>query len=542
MPALPAFLRPRLSANALMFITALWLTVLCNQRLWGLIWAVPMEGGIALWLFRALMAALIFAFALGLMLPLSFRGALKPWLIALLLMSASANVLTVDFGAVADRHAIASVFETDQREAGEMMSAWVLTRIFLLGVLPALFVVLARLEWQPFRQELRARWKPLLLVVAPITLAITLAGQQVIPFVRNHPEARYLTLPFSVLSAIRGHLRHTFKTTPPHQVIGEDARLLHPANAGDKPRVLVVVVGESARSESFAFDGYARDTNPALAKLPVVFFGRVQSCGTNTATSLPCMFSDLGRKDYDQHIANHRDNALDLLQRAGWQVEWFDNNTGSKKVASRVAESGWQSRPDPRWCGANGCHDGLLQHYLAERIGRIERDTVIVLHMLGSHGPAYYERYPQDLARFLPECRSTQLQSCSREAILNSYDNTIAYTDHVLAAMIQILDGSPGIDAALLYISDHGESTGEKGLYLHGAPYAFAPEQQTRVPMIAWASPRYAARIGLDMQCLKAKRNGQYAHDHFFDTLLGLADVSSNAQHAALDISHDCRK
>ncbi|PJK07486.1 phosphoethanolamine transferase [Lysobacteraceae bacterium NML120232] len=542
MPALPAFLRPRLSANVLMLFTALWLTVFCNQRLWGMIWAVPMESALSLWLFRALMAALIFAFALGLMLPLSFRGLLKPWLVILLLMSASANVLTVDFGAVADRHAIASVFETDQREAQEMMSAWVLTRIFLLGVLPAIFIALTRIQWQPFKQELLARWKPLLLVVAPIILAITLAGQQVIPFVRNHPEARYLTLPFSVLSAIRSHLQHTFKTTPPHQRIGEDAHQLHPTATGEKPRVLVVVVGESARSESFALAGYPRDTNPALGKLPVLFFANVQSCGTNTATSLPCMFSDLGRENYQQRIANHRDNALDILQRAGWQVEWFDNNTGSKKVAARISESGWESRPDPRWCIENGCHDGLLQQYLTERLAHIERDTVIVLHMLGSHGPAYYQRYPQDFARFLPECRSTQLQSCSREAILNTYDNTIAYTDHVLAAMIQTLDNSADIDGALLYVSDHGESTGEKGLYLHGAPYALAPEQQTRVPMLIWASPHYAQRIGLDMRCLAAKQDGQYSHDHFFDTLLGLGDIGSNAQRSALDISHDCRR
>lgn len=525
-----------------MLLTALWIVLLCNQRLWGLILAVPFDSTLAGLAFRGLMAALLLAFALFLMLPLSFRGVLKPWLMLLLLFSASANVLTVDFGAVVDRHAIASVFETDRREAGEMMSAWVLTRIALLGVLPALLLAWVRIDWQPFARELLSRWKPLLLTLAPVALAITLAGQQVIPFVRNHPEVRYLTLPFSVLSAIRGHLKHTLEGEPVHVPIGEDAHRLPRLGGSAKPRVLVLVVGESARAESFALDGYPRNTNPELARLPVLYFGQVQSCGTNTATSLPCMFSDLGRENYNQRVANYRDNALDLLARAGWQVEWFDNNTGSKRVAERVKERQWSEQPDPRWCDADGCHDGILVDVLKTRLAEVKADTVIVLHMLGSHGPAYYARYPQDFARFQPECRSTQLQSCPREAILNSYDNTILYTDHVLAQLIHALQQDAAIDGALLYVSDHGESTGEKGLYLHGAPYAFAPAQQTRVPMILWASPAYAADSGLDLACLQGKTRNPYSHDHVFDTVLGLAHVASRAQRPALDITHDCRK
>lgn len=524
-----------------MILAALWITVLCNQRLWGLILAVPFDSALAGLAFRGLMALLIAAFALFLMLPLSFRGALKPWLIVLLLFSASANVLTADFGAVADRHAIASVFETDRREAGEMMSAWVLTRIALLGVLPALLVLWVRLGWQPFARELLSRWKPVLLTLAPVAIAITLAGQQVIPFVRNHPEVRYLTLPFSVLSGIRGHLKHSLEGERVHVRIGEDAQRLPRLGGTEKPRVLVLVVGESARAESFAFDGYPRDTNPALAKLPVLYFGQVQSCGTNTATSLPCMFSDLGRENYSQRVANYRDNALDLLARAGWQVEWFDNNTGSKRVAERVKESHWQAQPDPRWCDEEGCLDEILVDVLKKRLATVKADTVIALHMLGSHGPAYYARYPEAFARFQPECRSTQLQRCPREAIVNSYDNTILYTDHVLAQLIHALEAAGHVDAALLYVSDHGESTGEKGLYLHGAPYAFAPVQQTRVPMMLWASDAYAAGNGLDMACLRQKTGQALSHDHFFDTVLGLAHVASRAQRPALDITHGCR-
>ncbi|RMH88117.1 phosphoethanolamine--lipid A transferase [Lysobacter pythonis] len=540
MPDLRRF-RPTLSANAVMALAALWMTLFSNQRLWGLIYAAPFDSPLSTWLFRAVMAALVFAFALMMILPFSFKGALKPWLAFLLVAAASANVLTVDFGAVADRHAIASVFETDRREAGEMMSPWVLARIFATGVLPALLVFWTKIAWKPFGRELLARWKPLAGVIAPIAIAIAGFGQQVIPFVRNHPPVRYLTLPFSTLSASAGYLQHAVEGNRPHTQIGPDARRVHGAEAGRKPRVLVVVVGESARSESFALDGYARDTTPELAKLPVLFFGNIASCGTNTATSLPCMFSDLVRGNYRQKVANTRDNALDLLARAGWQVEWIDNNTGSKKVATRVKETPVMSSTDSRWCVKEGCHDELLVDKLQKRLTDIGQDTVIVLHTLGSHGPAYYARYPQAFARFQPECRSTQLQRCARQSIVNTYDNSILYTDHVLARMIDALQADTAIDPTLLYLSDHGESTGEKGLYLHGAPYAFAPSQQTRVPMILWVSPGYAKGIGLDLDCLAGKTGGTYSHDNFFDSLLGFGDVASDAQRAQLDITRSCR-
>lgn len=532
--------RPRLSANAIAMLAAGWMTLLCNQRLWSLIHASPAESLAQGLLFKAVMGGVVFAMALALILPFSVKGAFKPWLALLLVIAASANVLTVDFGAVADRHAIASVFETDRREAGEMMSAWVLARIFALGVLPALLVFWTRIEWKPFWRELLSRWKPVLAVLAPFAIAILGFGQQAIPFARNHPEARYLTLPFSAVAGVLGYIQHSIEGNRPHVQIGLDAR--HAPDPDDVPRLLVLVVGESARAESFSLAGYPRDTNPELSKLPIAFFGDVASCGTNTATSLPCMFSDLGRADYDQKVANKRDNAIDLLARAGWKIEWIDNNASSKKVAARIGEEGVMNRRDLRWCLADGCQDGMLVEMVRERIGKVSADSVIVLHSLGSHGPAYYARYPSEFARFKPECRSTDLQSCSREAIVNTYDNTIAYTDHVLGQLIRMLQADARVDGALLYISDHGESTGEHGLYLHGAPYAIAPGQQTRVPMLMWASDLYARDTGIDMACLRAKGSGEYSHDNFFDTLLGFAGVESAAERPALDITRSCRR
>lgn len=96
-------------------------------------------------------------------------------------------------------------------------------------------------------------------------------------------------------------------------------------------------------------------------------------------------------------------------------------------------------------------------------------------------------------------------------------------------------------DTALIYVSDHGESLGENGIFLHGIPYAIAPEVQTRVPMVMWFSPGYLADFSLDLPCLRARAGRPAAHDHLFHSVLGLLDVRTQAYQASLDLSLECR-
>lgn len=99
-----------------------------------------------------------------------------------------------------------------------------------------------------------------------------------------------------------------------------------------------------------------------------------------------------------------------------------------------------------------------------------------MLHQKGNHGPAYYRRYPPAFERFTPVCTTNQLNECSREAIVNAYDNAILYTDAFLAQVIALLKkNDPHFETAMIYMGDHGESLGEQGIYLHGLPYAMAP-------------------------------------------------------------------
>jgi lipid A ethanolaminephosphotransferase len=161
---------------------------------------------------------------------------------------------------------------------------------------------------------------------------------------------------------------------------------------------------------------------------------------------------------------------------------------------------------------------------------------------MGSHGPAYYKRVPDAFKKFQPECKSNALQECSREQVVNSFDNTILYTDHFLGQAIQWLKKSETTSApAMLYVSDHGESLGENNLYLHGLPYRVAPDVQKRVPWITWWSPQFEKQTGLSRTCLQNKVQMPLTHDNYFHSVLGLLNVSTADYQAKLDVHADCR-
>ena len=532
--------RPALRANTLLLLAALFLLLAANGRFWQV--ALPLApAGLAGAGFVLAIGTLLLVLTSIVLLPLSFKPLFKPWLLFVLFAAAAAAYFMDHYGVVVDRFAIQSVAETDVGEGAEWLSWKMLWTFLLLFALPAVALYRVRIDWQPFRRELWARIKLALALALALVLVAVLAGRQVASTLRNHRELGHLANPVAVLSASLSwahHLRGTVNVVA--APLGRDARREGGMAAGDRPLVFVLVLGESARAASFALGGYGRDTNPELSKLPIDYFRDVHSCGTDTAVSVPCMFSNLGRSDYKESKAAASENVLDVLAHAGYRVTWYDNNTGSKGVARRLDERDEYDSQDPRYCGKAGCYDELLLENLRGELGAKAGDRVVVLHTKGSHGPAYYQRYPQAFARFQPACATNELQRCTREQIVNAYDNTILYADHVVAGAIRALQADPGVDSALLYIADHGESTGEGGLYLHGAPYLIAPESQTHIPMLLWVSEGFRARRGLDPGCVGARRGAELSQDNLFDTLLGLLGVRTSAYRPGLDAFHGC--
>jgi lipid A ethanolaminephosphotransferase len=269
----------------------------------------------------------------------------------------------------------------------------------------------------------------------------------------------------------------------------------------------------------------------------------VRSCGTSTAVSLPCMFSDLGQARYSDGAARARETLLDVLAHAGLQALWIDNNTGSKHIAWQQEEDFLAESQDARRCNAAGCFDEILVDELRRRLAAGAPPALIVLHQKGSHGPSYFERYPPAFRRFTPTCESNELEDCTREQIVNTYDNTILYTDHVLGEVMDALRAHQGdLDSAMLYIADHGESTGEHGFFLHGAPDFMAPPEQTRIPMLLWLSTGFGADTGLDRACIAEHATRPYSHDHLFHSVLGLLDVQTRDYDPRLDLAQGCHR
>jgi lipid A ethanolaminephosphotransferase len=369
------------------------------------------------------------------------------------------------------------------------------------------------------------------------------AAQYAVYF-RAHKSIRYELSPAApAVSAVQVLIRMSAGSSSKRfKDLGGMATRTGPPRA--RPTVLFVVVGEAARAASFQLGGYGRPTTPRLASMTdVVYFSDVSACDTSTATSVPCMFSPLRRNRFDVDESSRIANLLDSLGDAGFAIEWRENNAGCKGVCDRVKTLRYEGSAGGSSCEHSYCYDEVMLDGLAAHVRELKTDTAIVFHQIGSHGPAYWERYPAAFERFKPSCRSNELHTCSEQQLVNAYDNTIAYTDHVLSRQIEILRSAAGsVDSFLLYVSDHGESLGENALYLHGMPYFLAPRVQTHVPMLMWASEGYVARMRLDTQCLGRRSSGAISHDNLYHTLLGAAEVYDAMYQPKLDLLSTCRE
>jgi len=527
--------RGRLGVNALLLAASLYLSLVLNGALWRHALST-LEGGlgrqelcILLTLFIALNLALLLPLAL-----VSARALLKPALSLLLPVAAACAYFMDGFGVVIDRAMVANLARTDAREAGEVLTASFFLYLLGFGIVPA--VAVARLEIRRLGAlaELGRRVLLLGLVLAAFAASLALDYKGVSLWIRQHREIRLYANPVAPLSALGEFARDAAsRTAAPLAVIGADA-VRAPAASG-APRVVVIVVGEAARAQSSSLLGYERHTNPRLASIPgIIPFSQVTACATATVDSLPCMFSRLGRAGFSHARAVAEENLLDVLQRTGVEVLWRENNSPCKEVCARVPVEDLRHATAPQWCDGHRCYDEVLLDGLEQRIASPGDDRLVVLHLLGSHGPSYFRRYPPAFRRFLPECAQDDVHHCSRESIVNAYDNSLLYTDHVVARAIALLQEYAGrIEPTLLYVSDHGESLGEYGVYLHSLPWLLAPETQKRIPLVVWAP-------ALDPACAQSRRDAPASHDNLFHTVLGLFGVATTEYREDLDLLRGC--
>jgi lipid A ethanolaminephosphotransferase len=530
------------SRQMLTLLASLWLVALGNFPFWRTIWHAA--GG-----FRAdnlffLLTVPLFVLAwVYLALSLVTWGrATKAVLAAVLLISAAAGYFIDTYGILLDHNMIANIVQTHTNEAMELASWRLGLWLSAFGVLPALLVARAPVTNKHWTREFGAKALGMAAAAVCLTAVLLVNYQNYASLLRNHHELRLVLVPSNIAAAVHGYLTRRWAAPAALEVVGADAtRTLVPAGAS-KPLLTILVVGETARAANFSLNGYQRPTNPELAHQDVLSFSDVSACGTSTAVSLPCMFLDVGHDGFKATLALRHEGLLDVLQHAGITVRWRDNNSGCKGVCDRIPRDDLSNMQVPRLCHDGECYDEILLHGLQNYLDKQDSDTLIVLHMKGSHGPAYFKRYPPAFAAFTPACDNVQLDRCSRQEIVNAYDNTLRYTDYVLAHTIELLrSNAPRFDAAMLYVSDHGESLGENGFYLHGLPYALAPREQIQVPMLLWLSEGLRERLSIDAACLKAKRHAPFSHDYVFHSILGLSNVQTAIYRPGRDLFNSCR-
>jgi len=524
-----------INLNYLIIIVALYLVTTANFGFFAQVLSIyPLGNNVG---FIVSITGLLFGLMWLLIQLFCYRPIAKPVLIAMVMIAAVCGYFTDAYGTIFDTNMLINSIQTDQREAMGLMSLSFFTRVFILGIIPAVIIAKIRIKRVPIRRALWQKALTLTSSIALIAVCLLSFGDQYATFFRQHKIVRSYANPITpIYSVIKLGTDYVEKLRRPDTLTlhATDAKRITPTagtNAA-KPKLMVFVVGETVRADHIGLNGYERDTMPLLTSQPDVYsFKNATSCGTSTAYSVPCMFSYANRENYDYNTADYNENVLDTLNKQGVNVIWRDNNSSSKGVADRVTFEDYKTADVNPNCDEE-CRDiGMLDGFdTLIKSDAPAKDTLILLHQMGNHGPAYYKRYPKEFEEYKPVCMTNELSKCDDQSVINAYDNAIRYTDYFLNNVINTLKKyEQDYDVIMVYISDHGESLGENNIYLHGMPYAIAPDAQKQVPVIIW-SPN---SNNIDKSSLVSMIDQPVSHDFITPTLLNFFGITTDEVAAA---------
>jgi lipid A ethanolaminephosphotransferase len=528
----------------LLCLTSIWISLLPNLASLQRFWTAPSSGSgfqTIAFVFGGWLTVCFVTFTLLFVLSALFWGrSIKLLLIVAIISAAILGYFSLFLGTQFDRNMLLNLAQTHTSEAFELVNLRMAMWVVAVGLVPAVAVWLVPLKTEAL--TLRSIAQPWGVWLG---LAIVLLGTVLLQYSRYASAARnrditfHTVAPTNIVASTVSYWYSERQRDVVRDPRGTDAKQRYPIA---KPRLVVFVLGETARAQNFGMNGYERDTTPRMRDAGVLYFKDTISCGTATAISLPCLFSGLNHDHFSLSGARAIETLIDVMLHSKARVIWRDNDGGCKGVCDRADVVDFTAGEHPRWCPEKGeCFDEILLDGLEPKLRAEARDTFLVLHLKGSHGPAYYKRYPPQFEKFAPTCKSSDLSSCEQQHLINAYDNTIFYTDHVLGETVNLLTKlSDQFAASMLYVSDHGESLGENGMYLHGLPYAVAPKEQTRVPMLAWISPQFSSMERWDTACLAAQTKRQVSHDYVYSTLLGFMEIETKEYRESLDLFDVC--
>jgi len=467
----------------------------------------------------------------------------KPLLILIIIFSSITTYYGFFYNVIFDHEMFVNIFETNTGEANSYINLSIILWVIVTGLIPAF--IIGKLNITHFNFKKEALYKLVSIITcAIIVLTIFFSfSKDYLSVKKNNPTLHHHITPIYFIKSFFKYVKVNYlEPKTKYKILGTDAKI-HSSNL-PKKNLLVIAVGETARRKNHQYNNYNKPTTPYTTTKNIIAFQNVSSCGTATATSVPCMFSRLSRKEFRRNKAKSEDNLMDIISRTDANVLWIDNDAGCKGVCNKIKHIDVPVSKANKHCDGMSCHDEVLVDYLEQETNKLDsKDSIIVLHLIGSHGPAYYERYPEKFKKFTPDCQRSDIQNCTNEQLVNTYDNTILYTDYVISKLIDTLNTKKNQwNTGLIYLSDHGESLGENNLYFHGSPYFIAPDEQTKIPMIMWFSDEFYKNNNIDKRKLQNQATTQnYSHDNIFDSVLGLMNVSTEVYNDKLDLFNSAR-
>ncbi|RKS85804.1 phosphatidylethanolamine:Kdo2-lipid A phosphoethanolamine transferase [Orbus hercynius] len=497
-------------------------------------------------LFFCTMPIVVFCVISALLSVFIFPKLIKLIACLLVIIGAWLSYFMSTYSIMIDRDMLQNALDTNQAESFALVTPSLIINVIILGILPSLLILFVRVKpIKKWTYYLLRRMITIILSIAVIALVAMFFYKNYATFMRNNNGIIKYLMPSNYIVAVYNQYNYLQYQRIPFTELGDDAYQVPIKNTNGQKNVMILIVGETARANNFSLGGYDKPTNSLLAKQNVIYFQNTSSCGTATAYSLPCMFSNMTRENYEPQLANKQSNALDILQKAGINILWVDNDSGCKGVCDRVpnVDITEKYKNNFKQCRDGVCYDDILFSDLPQYLDNIKSDTLIVLHTIGSHGPTYYQRYPDEYKKFTPTCDTNEINRCSQEALINTYDNTIAYTDSIINQAINLLKSyDDRYNTSLMYLSDHGESLGESNIYLHGMPYSVAPKYQTQIPLLIWLSDKYQQQENIDTDCLSQQaKNDQFSQDNLFHSLLGMFNIKTTQYQPQLNLLSRCQ-
>lgn len=394
---------------------------------------------------------------------------------------------------------IGNILNTNYEESSSFFSFKLVLYVILLGILPSIYIIKTKILKEPVKRFFTLSSLTLLF----IAVLVFANASNWLWIDKNSKRLGGLAMPWSYSVNISLFYIHQYKKN-------EKEILLPKAIIKDNVKsVVVLVIGESARSQNFSLYGYQKNTNPLLSKIKNLFHFNATSCATYTTAGVKGILEHINSDDLYEILPNY-------LYRNNVEVIWRTTNWGEPPVHVEKYQNRDILKKD---CKGEGCnYDEVLLTGLKEQILASKKNKIfIVLHTSTSHGPTYSKKYPSRFETFKPVCNSVELGKCSQKELINAYDNTIVYTDYILSNVIDDLKELKEYKSTMIFVSDHGESLGEKNLYMHGIPLSIAPKEQYEIPFIVWVSDNSK----------QLKPNKMLSQNNVFHSVLNFLNVES---------------